>query len=155
MISSVAKQRCGPMRFTPELHTRTQRPQDHSLRATFPRRPTKTLRWSFAGLIPGRLLDELMQRIRQFAVLIGAALAQLSRYLFGNVANPTFREVKANDANRALVLAFQQIVDDGLKIGVFNVCLAPGTTQAEVVEDQIDIPVGGRTNYSGCATHLP
>jgi hypothetical protein len=27
------------------------------------------------------------------------------------------------------------------KIGVFNVCLAPGTTQAEVVEDQIGIPV--------------
>jgi hypothetical protein len=27
------------------------------------------------------------------------------------------------------------------KIGVFNVCLAPSTTQAEVVEDQIDIPV--------------
>ena len=88
----------------------------------------KTLRWSFAGLSPGRLLDELMQRIRQFAVLIGAALAQLSRYLFGNVANPTFREVKANDANRVAVLAFQQIVDDSFKIGVFNVCLAPGTT---------------------------
>ena len=47
------------------------------------------------GLSPGRLPDELMQRIRQFAVLIGAALAQLSRYLFRNVTNPTFREVKA------------------------------------------------------------
>ena len=32
-------------------------------------------------------------------------------------------------------------VDDSFKIGFFNVCLAPGTTQAEVVEDQIDIPV--------------
>ena len=88
----------------------------------------------------GRLLDELLQRIRQFAILIGAALAQLSRYLFGHVANPTFREVKANDANRVPVLAFQQIVDDSFKIGVFNVCLAPGTTRsAEVVEDQIDV----------------
>ena len=76
------------------------------------------------GLSPGSMLDELMQRIRQFAVLIGAALAQLSRYLFGNVANPTFREVKANDANRVVVLAFQRILDDSLKIGVFNVCLA-------------------------------
>jgi len=46
-------------------------------------------------------------------------------------------------------------VDDSFKIGFFNVCLAPGTTQAEVVEDLIDIPVGGRTNYSGCATHSP
>ena len=59
-----------------------------------------------------RSLDELIQRIRQFAALIGAALAQLSRYLFGNVANPTFRDVKANDANWVAVLAFQQIVDN-------------------------------------------
>jgi len=101
------------------------------------------------------LLGELMQRFRQFAVLISAALAQPSHYLFGNVANPTFREVKANDADRVPVLAFQQIVDDRFKIGVFNVCLTPSSTQAEVVEDQIDIPVGGRTNYSGCATHSP
>jgi len=77
-----------------------------------------------AGLSPGRLLDELMQRIRQFAVLIGAALAQLSRYLFGNVANPTFREIKANDANGVAVPSFPQIVDDCIKIGVFNVYLA-------------------------------
>jgi hypothetical protein len=88
------------------------------------------------------LLDELMQRIRQFAVLFGAAPAQLSRYLFGKVANPTFREVKANDANRVAVLAFPQIVDDSFKISVFNICLAPSTTHsAEIVEDQIDIPV--------------
>ena len=82
--------------------------------------------WHPRGLSPGRLLDELLQRIRQFAVLIGAALEQLSRYRFGHVANPTFREVKANDANRVVVLAFQQILDDSFKIGVFNVCLAPG-----------------------------
>jgi hypothetical protein len=88
-----------------------------------------------------------MQRIRQFAVLIGAALAQPTRYLFGNVANPTFRQVKANDANRVSVLAFQQILDDSFKIGVFHVCLAPGTTHsAEVVEDQIDIPVDAGDN---------
>ena len=69
-------------------------------------------------------------------------LAQPSLYLFGNVANPTFREVKANDANRVAVLAFPQIVDDSFKIGVFNVCLAPSTTHsAEIVEDQIDIPM--------------
>ena len=67
---------------------------------------------------------------------------QRSRYVLGHVANPTFGDIKANDANRVLVLAFQQIVDDSFKIGVFNVCLAPGTTHsAEVVEDQIDIPV--------------
>jgi hypothetical protein len=90
---------------------------------------------------PGRLRDELMPRIRQFAVLIGAALAQPSLYLFGNVANPTLREIKANDANRVAV-AFPQIVDDSFKIGVFNVCLSPSTTHsAEIVEDQIDIPV--------------
>ena len=94
-----------------------------------------------ACLSPCRFLDELMQRIRQFAVLIGAALAQLSRYRFGHVANPT-SEIKTNDANWIAVLAFQQILDDSYKIGVFNVCLAPGTTHsAEVVEDQIDIPV--------------
>jgi hypothetical protein len=66
--------------------------------------------WHPRGLSPGRLLDELMQRIRQFAVLIRAALAQLSRYLFGNVANPTFREVKANDANRVPVLANKSLM---------------------------------------------
>ena len=98
------------------------------------------------GLSPGRLLDELLQRIRQFAILFGAALAQLLRYRFGHVANPTFREVKANDAHRVAVLAFQQIVDDSFKIGVFNVCLASGTTPAEVVEDQIDIPVNAGDN---------
>jgi hypothetical protein len=84
------------------------------------------------------LLDELMQRIRQFAGLIGAALAQLSRYLFGNVADPTLRQIKANDANGVAVPSFPQIVDDCFKIGVFNVCLAPSTTPAEIVEDQID-----------------
>ena len=87
-----------------------------------------------------------MQRIRQFAVLIGAALAQLSRYVIGHVAKPTFREVKANNANRVPVLAFQQVVDDSFKIGVFNVCLASSTTQAEVVEDEIDIPVNAGDN---------
>ena len=87
-----------------------------------------------------------MQRIRQFAILIGAALAQLSRYVIGHVANPTFRDVKANDANRVPVLAFQQVVDDSFKIGVFNVCLASSTTQAEVVEDEIDIPVDAGDN---------
>jgi hypothetical protein len=58
------------------------------------------------GLSLGRLLDELMQRIGQFAVFIGAALAQLLRNLFGNVANPTFRNVETDDANRVAVLAF-------------------------------------------------
>ena len=77
----------------------------------------------------GRLLDKLMQQIRQFVVLIGAALAQLLRYLFGDVANPTFGKVKANDANRVAVLAFQQIADDSFKVGVFDVCLAPGATR--------------------------
>jgi hypothetical protein len=94
------------------------------------------------GLSPSRLPDELMQRVWQFATPIGAALAQHSRYVFGNVANPTFGDIKAYDANRVVVLAFQQIVEDSFKIGVLNVCLAPGTTHwAEVVEDQIDLPV--------------
>src|SRR5258707_2624306 len=88
--------------------------------------------WHPRGLSPGRLLNELLQRIRQFAILIGAALAQRSRYVLGHVANPTFGDIKANDAHRVLVLAFQQIVDDSFKIGAFNVFLAPGTTQAEV-----------------------
>jgi hypothetical protein len=61
--------------------------------------------WHPRGLSPGRLLDELMQRIRQFATLFGAALAQLSRYVLGHVANPTFGDIKANNAHRVLVLA--------------------------------------------------
>ena len=98
--------------------------------------------WHPRGLSPDRLLDELLQRIWQFATRFTATLAQLSRYQFGHVANPTFREVKANDANRVVVLAFKQVVDDSFKIGVFMVCLAPGTTHSvEVVEDQINIPV--------------
>ena len=71
-----------------------------------------------------------MQRPGKFATLIGAVLAQLLRYLFGNVANPAFGEVKGNDANRAAVLSFQQILDDSVKIGIFNVCFAPGTTHS-------------------------
>ena len=71
-----------------------------------------------------------MQRLGKFATLIGAVLAQLLRYLFGNVANPAFGEVKSNDANRAAVLSFQQILDDSVKIGIFNVCFAPGTTHS-------------------------
>ena len=55
---------------------------------------------------------------------------------------PTFREVKANYANWVAILAFQQILDDSLKIGVFNVSLAPGATHAaKVVEYQKNIPV--------------
>jgi hypothetical protein len=44
-------------------------------------------------LSPSRFLNELIQRSRQFATLIGAVLAQPSGYLFGNVSNPPFREV--------------------------------------------------------------
>jgi hypothetical protein len=109
--------------------------------------PAVMVEASLRGLSQTLTVDELMQRIWQFAVLIGAALAQPTRYLFGNVANPAFREVKANDADRVSVLAFQQILDDSFKIGVFHVCLAPGTTHsAEVVEDQIDIPVDAGDN---------
>ena len=50
-------------------------------------------------------------------------------------------------SNRVAVLAFPQILDDSFEIGVFNVCLAPGTTHsAEVVEGQIDIPVDAGNN---------
>ena len=93
-------------------------------------------------LSPSRFLNELIQRPRQFATLIGAVLAQSSGYLFGNVANPPFRGVKANYSNRVAILAFLQILDDSLKIGVFNVSLAPGATHAaKVVEYQKNIPV--------------
>jgi hypothetical protein len=69
-------------------------------------------------------------------------LAQSSGYLFGNVANPPFRGVKANYSNRVAILAFLQILDDSLKIGVFNVSLTPGATHAaKVVEYQKNIPV--------------
>ena len=45
-------------------------------------------------------------------------------------------------ANWVAILAFQQILDDSLKIGVFNVSLAPGATHAaKVVECQKNIPV--------------
>ena len=43
---------------------------------------------------------------------------------------------------RTGLLAFQQILDDSLKVGIFNICLAPGATHsAEVVKYQIDVPV--------------
>ena len=93
-------------------------------------------------LNPNRSLDKLMQRLGKLAPFTGAVLAQLLCYILGNVADPTFGEVKSNDANRVAVLSFQQILDDGVEIGIFNVCLAPGTTHsAEVIEDQINIPV--------------
>lgn len=57
-----------------------------------------------------------MQRLGKFATLIGAVLAQLLRYIYGNVANPAFREVKSNDANRVAGLSFQQILDNGVEI---------------------------------------
>jgi hypothetical protein len=49
------------------------------------------------------LLDELMQRWGSSPNAIAAALAQFSRYFFGNVTNPALGELKANDANRIAV----------------------------------------------------
>ena len=83
----------------------------------------------------------MTQRLRQFATLIGAVLAQPWAISSETSRNPPFRAVKAIYANRVAILAFQQILDDSLKIGVFNVGLAPGATPAVVVEDQINIPV--------------
>lgn len=83
-----------------------------------------------------------MQRIGQFAAAIGAALAQFLCYFFGNVTNPTLREIKANDAYRIAVLALQQILDDRFKTGVFDVCLSPSTSHCtEVIEDEINVLV--------------
>ena len=73
------------------------------------------------------------------------SLAQRSRSfraISSETSEPNLRKIKANDAKGIAVLAFQQIADASFKIGVFNVCLAPGTTHsAEVIENEIDIPV--------------
>lgn len=37
-----------------------------------------------------------MQRLGKFAPFTGAVLAQLLRYIFGNVADPAFGEVESN-----------------------------------------------------------
>jgi len=69
LLTAAARRFCGEPWFAPSAGVLTR----------------KDLEVVRGGLSPGGLLDELMQ------LLIGAALAQLSRYLFRNVTNPTFR----------------------------------------------------------------
>ena len=60
-----------------------------------------------------------------------AALAQFPRYIL----RPFLGGVEGNDPDRAFVLAFEHVKDDGLQIGGFDVGFAIDTTIAAKIVD--------------------
>ena len=68
---------------------------------------------------------------------IGAA----SGHLFGDIARPAFCCVEGDDANRVAVLVLRQILNERFEIGMSDVSLPPGLSDAatEVIEDKINV----------------
>jgi hypothetical protein len=72
-------------------------------------------------------------------------------HVLRHVPRPSFGGVEANDANRVVTLAVQQIRNDGFEVGMLYVGLGPGTpVAAEIVEHKIDVLItAGRNDRGG------
>jgi hypothetical protein len=92
-------------------------------------------------------LHELRQEIRGITVLIGTALAQLARNVFGNVTGPSLSRVETDYADRVAEWAFEQTADNGFEVGLSDISFAPSpSVPAVVLEDQIDISIDVRND---------
>jgi len=86
--------------------------------------------------------EEALQRFRHFAQLQIAPAPQLGRDIGGNVPRPALGAVESEDADRVLVLALEQVGDNGFEIGRLEVGFAPDPAQpAQIVHHQVDIMV--------------
>ena len=76
------------------------------------------------------------------SLFVRAALAYLPRYVFRSIANPAFRNVEGDDADRIAVLPFKKIVDDRFEIGIFGIGLSLGAAHAtEVIEHKTKVAI--------------
>ena len=84
--------------------------------------------------------DELLQILLR-TLFVRAALAYLPRYVFRSIANPAFRNVEGDDADRIAVLPFWQFVDDRGNRR-FGIGLSLGAAHAtEVIEHKIKVAI--------------
>jgi hypothetical protein len=72
-----------------------------------------------------------------------AAPADLLGDVLGDVAQPALKRVEAEHPDRAFVLTREQLLDDGLQIGMLGVGFAPDAAEpAEIVHHQREIVIG-------------
>ena len=89
--------------------------------------------------VTGGCLHKPENRVWYFVVL-NATSPQLIGNINGHIARPAFSRIEGDDADRILVLPFDQIPDQRRAVGSGFVSLTPGSTEtAEVIEDQVDI----------------
>ena len=84
-------------------------------------------------------LDERPNARGKFPPLHFTPLPQLLGDLGRDIARPAFSGVEADDPNRIIVLAAQQVAKDGLVIRRFRIGLAPdGAEPAEIIDNEIE-----------------
>jgi hypothetical protein len=87
---------------------------------------------------------KILNRLRHVAVPQIAAPADFLGEVLGEVARPPLERVEAEHPDRAVILAFDQVLDHGLKIGLLLVRFAPDAPVS--AEDELTRPV----ELTGC-----
>jgi hypothetical protein len=73
-------------------------------------------------------VGEILQGQGNVTHLQIATPAQFMGDVCGNVFRPSFGGVEGNDADRVIVLAGKQVLNDGLKVGSLAISLTPSAT---------------------------
>jgi hypothetical protein len=60
--------------------------------------------------------------------------------VFGNIARPALSGIEAHNADGVAVLPFEEISEDALEIGGFNICFWPDAPEpAEILDYHVNI----------------
>jgi len=91
---------------------------------------------------PFVLFHQVLQEVRQLALLMVAALPQLAGYIFRHVPRPSFGGVETDYPKRPTVLALEQIGDHGIEASVVFIRLGPRAPNISlIVEHEVFVPV--------------
>ena len=92
------------------------------------------------AIIPVVAVHEFFQGGGEIARLLRTASAQLVGHVLRDIPPPALGGIEGDDANRIAILPIEQVRDEGFKIGVLDVGLAPcSPALAEVVEHKINL----------------
>jgi hypothetical protein len=87
------------------------------------------------------VLDELPQHLGNLPTSLGQPPSQLSGNFFGSVARLAFGRIERHHAQRAFVLAGEEVTDEGEKVGASLVRLAPRRAVPKILQHQVDVPI--------------
>jgi hypothetical protein len=86
--------------------------------------------------------DEILDVGGHVSKLQVATPAKLLGDVLGDITRPALGAVEADDLDRAVILAGEQIGDDGLEIGRLVVGFTPDAAQpAQIVHHEVDVTV--------------